>query len=134
MTFLRALVVTCLVAAVPTTALAGAIDQEHCNMKDMPAQGSPAGMDHAMHAGHVMDSDASLDHPVQVKASRAANGCNCGCDCSNGYCASGFSGFLGADLGGRLVGRLADRHRVTTAVTHVSAAHHLDLLRPPARA
>lgn len=132
MTFFRALVVVCLIATVPVTALAGAIDQGHC--KDSPAQGASAGMDPSMHAGHVMDSGASIDHSVQVKGSKAANGCNCGCDCSTDRCASSFSGFLSADLAGRLVDRFADRYRLTITVAHISAAHHLDLLRPPARA
>ncbi len=134
MDFLRALVVTCLIATVPTTALAGAIDQDHCKMKGMPAQPSSVEMDHSVHAGHVMDDGASVDHSARVKASKAANGCKCGCDCSSDHCASSFSGFLSADLGGGIVDRFADRHALSGTVAHVSAAHHLDLLRPPAQA
>ena len=134
MEFLRTLVVTCLIAAVPTSALAGAIDQGHCKMKEMPAQDSSAQMDHSMHAGHVMDDGASIDHSAHVKASKAANGCKCGCNCSSNHCASSFSGFLSADLGGGLFDRFADRHALPSKVTHVSAAHHLDLIRPPALA
>lgn len=133
MNSLRAFLVSCLVAAVPTTALAGAIDQGHCRMKDTPAQGSPAPMDHSMHAGHVM-ADASADLSAGVQASKAAGGCTCGCDCSNDHCASSFSGFLGADLGGSLAGRFADRHPLPVLAAHASAAHHRDLIRPPALA
>ena len=134
MSLLRAFLISCLLVAVPTTALAGAIDKGHCKMKEMPAQGSSAQMDHSMHAGHVMDDGASVDHSAHVKASKAANGCKCGCNCSGNDCASSFSGFLGADLGGSLVDQYTDRHALPSAVPHVSAAHHLDLIRPPAQA
>ena len=133
MNFLRALVVSCLIATVPTTALAGAIDQGHCKMKG-PSQPSSVEMDHSMHAGHVMDGAPSVDHSAHVKASKAANGCKCGCDCSSNHCASSFSGFLSADLGGSLVDQFTDRHALPSTVAHVSAAYHLDLIRPPALA
>ena len=133
MAFLRTLVVACLIGAGPTTALAGALDKGHCKMK-VPAQASSVEMDHSMHAGHVMDDGASVDQSAHVKASKAANGCKCGCDCSNDHCTSSFSGFLSADLGGGLVDRFTDRHALPSTVAHVSAAHHLDLIRPPARA
>ena len=134
MDFLRTLIVTCLIATVPTTALAGAVDKGHCKMKEMPAQASSAQMDHSMHAGHVMADGASMDHSAHVKASKAANGCKCGCNCSSNHCASSFSGFLSANLGNSLVDRFADRHSLPSTVVHVSAAHHLDLIRPPAQA
>lgn len=134
MTLLRALVVSCLIAAVPTTALAAAIDQGHCRMKETPAQGSSAPMDHSMHAGHVTADTASAGTSASGEASKLANGCTCGCDCSNDHCASSFSGFLSADLGGGVIGRFMDRHAMPVLATHVSAAHHLDLIRPPARA
>ena len=133
MDFLRTLIVACLIAAVPTTALAGAIDQGHCKMKEMPAQTSSGQMDHSMHAGHVTDDGASADS-TRVKASKAANGCECGCDCSGNHCTSSFSGFLSANPGSSLADRFADRHALPITVAHVSAAHHLDLIRPPAQA
>ncbi len=129
MNFLRALVVSCLITAVPTTALAGAVDRGHCKMKGAPAQASSIEVDHSMHAGHVMDGDDSAR-----QAAEAANGCECGCDCSSNHCASSFSGFLTAELGGNLAGRFADRHALPVTVARVSAAHHLDLIRPPAQA
>lgn len=134
MSLLRALMMSCLIVAVPTTALAGAIDQGHCKMKEMPAQGASTPMDHSMHAGNVMDESASVDHSAHVQASKAANGCKCGCNCSDSHCASSFSGFLSADLGGGLIGSLVDGHELPFAVPHISAAHHLDLIRPPALA
>ena len=103
-------------------------------MKEVPAQRSSAQTDHSMHAGHVMDDGASVDHSTHVKASKAANGCECGCQCSSNHCASSFSGFLSADLGGALVDQYTDRHSLPSTVAHVSAAHHLDLFRPPAQA
>lgn len=134
MSLLRALMISCLMVAVPTTALAGAIDQGHCKMKDMSGQDTSAPMDHSMHAGHVMDESVSVDQSAHVQASKAANGCNCGCNCSSNHCASSSSGFLSADLGGGLIGRFVDRHELPFAVAHISAAHHLDLIRPPALA
>jgi len=130
---LRAFVVSLLIAAVPTTALAGALDQGHCRMKDMPMQHSSGGMDHSMHAGHVMDTTASADDSVRVQASKAASGCKCGCNCANNHCASSFSGFLSADLGRTLADSFTERHPRPFMVAHVSAAHHLDLIRPPAQ-
>ena len=130
---LRAFVVSLLIAAVPTTALAGAIDQGHCKMKDMPMQHSSAGLDHSMHAGHVMDESGAVDHSTHVQASKAANGCKCGCNCSNSHCASSLPGFLSADLGRSLADRFSERHPLPFMVAHVSAAHHLDLIRPPAQ-
>lgn len=135
MNFLRALVISCLVAAVPATALAGVLDRGHCKMQDMPAQAAAASaqMDHSMHAGHAMDDPAAADVAADGP-SKVAAGCDCGCDCSSSHCASSSTGFLGGDLDGSLVGRFADRHALPVMAAHVAAAHHLDLIRPPALA
>lgn len=135
MNFLRALVVSCLVAAVPATALAGLLDRGHCQMQDASAQGAPApaAMDHSMHAGHAMDDSAAAQVPADG-TSQAPADCDCGCDCSGSHCASSATGFLGGDVDGSLVGRFADRHALPVMAAHVAAAHHLDLIRPPALA
>lgn len=129
MTFLRALLIGLLAVALPLTALAGALERDHCRMDDAPAQDASAPMDHSMHAGHAMDADASGEAQAP-----AADGCQCGCDCSNEHCTSTASVFVSASLGGELAGARAAAHALPRALARVTAAHHLDLLRPPAGA
>lgn len=135
MTFLRALVVSCLILAVPTTALANAMTRGHCKDAAAPAatQTSLGHAGHAMHAGMSMGHEAMADHSGHGQGSKVVKGsCKCGCSCSGQHCASGGAGFLSTAIGDGMSLDAAGNEAATALVVQVSAAHHLDLLRPPA--
>ena len=136
MTILRSLVVTCLMLAVPTTALANMLTRGHCKAAEASAatQASTGHAGHQMHAGMSMDHAAMADHAGHDQGAKVTKGdCKCGCSCSGQHCVSGGAGFLSAAVSDGMSLDAAGTEAAAALVVHVSAAHHLDLLRPPTR-
>lgn len=129
MASLRMSLILWLAMSVPTTALAGLLQQGHCRMADA-ATATAVAVDHSMHAGHSMDADpaSSSDAPVD----KTDGGCKCGCNCSTDHCTSGGSGFVSTPESSTALSG-ADSHALAASVHSAAAAHHLDLIRPPAR-
>lgn len=133
MALLRVLLVLWLALCVPTTALAGLLQQGHCSMEDAAAV-KAAEVDHSLHAGHSMDAGHGTPQASDTALSvdKAEAGCKCGCNCSADHCTSGVSGFVSTSERSTDLGS-ADSHALPVSVQGAAAAHHLDLLRPPAR-
>lgn len=133
MALLRVFLVLWLAMSVPTTALAGMLQQGHCRMEDAAAV-KAAEADHSMHAGHSMDAGHGTHQATGAATSmdKTDAGCKCGCNCSADHCTSGVSGFVSTPESSTAFGS-ADSHALPVSVQGAAAAHHLDLLRPPAR-
>lgn len=129
MSFLRALVVSFVAVCVPTTAMASVI-KAGCQMRGA-AVASEEMVDHSMHAGHAMTDMDTMNHstapePIQ----KASAGCDCGCNCATSHCASSATGLFSTPLlSGAIFAK--DSQPLSAVPQHLSAAHHLDLLRPP---
>lgn len=134
---MRSLVVTCLMLAVPTTALANMLTRGHCKAASEASaatQASTGQAGHQMHAGMSMDRAAMADHSGHDQDAKVAKGdCKCGCSCSGQHCVSGGAGFLSAAISDGMSLVATGTEATAALVVRISAAHHLDLLRPPTR-
>lgn len=136
MALLRAVVISCLMVAVPTTAVASAV-KLGCKMRQQAAQAPSDHADHSkhaghdMHAGHASERAAASDHSSNAKTALGSSDCTCGCKCSAHHCTPGSFGFLSAAPAGGLAFSAVDSRPLAASNQHLSSAHHLDLLRPP---
>lgn len=129
MKILRLLLLTLLVCAVPSAALAGVVHAGACTRGTAAATAMPAG--HAQHGGHAQQHAGHASADVQAQTA-AGDVCTCGCACGGvAHCGAGAGALPGDDSLGAVL-RVAALSLPPAAVpAHALAGHCFDVLRPP---
>ncbi|MGH8530765.1 MAG: hypothetical protein ACRETN_13140 [Nevskiales bacterium] len=131
MSLLRIILAFWLSLAVPTAALASAMNEGHCQRANPIATAAASG--HGQHAMHAAMQGEHAQHMVPAgKITKSEkNPCSCGCNCSGTHCATSCGGAM-ASGGFRDVYSFGPSFGLSMArPAQAVAAHTLDLLRPP---
>lgn len=129
MNVLRLLLLTLLVCAVPSTALANVVHAGACARDAGATAAMPAA--HAQPGGHAQSHAGHASADVQAQTA-AGDVCTCGCACAGvAHCGAGAVALPGDERLDAVLRAAASSLPAAAAPAHARAGHCFDVLRPP---